>query len=65
LLPELMFFGKQGAPVLQLVAASEQQPALFSFHVKRFVGGAASELRKFPAFAGAAITIADLLTQIV
>jgi hypothetical protein len=50
---------------LQLVAASEQQPALFSLHVKGFVARAYGEFGKFSAFASAAITVADLLAQIV
>ena len=56
---------EQTGAVLQLVAAGQQQPALFSLDIKVFVGRACCELRKLSAFAGTAIAIADLLTQIV
>jgi len=60
-----VLFGEESAPVLQVVAASEQQPTLFSFDVKGFVDRSRREIRKFLAFASAAITIRDLLIQIV
>jgi hypothetical protein len=60
-----VLFGEEIAPVLQVVAASEQQPTLFSFDVKGFVDRSRREIRKFLAFASAAITIRDLLIQIV
>src|SRR5690242_12931707 len=63
--PSVVLFGEESAPVLQLVTASEQQPTLFSFDVKGFVVWGRSEVRKFLAFASAAITIRDFLIQVV
>jgi hypothetical protein len=57
--------GEQAGPFLQVVTASQQQPAMLSFGVKGFVAGTCSEFRKFPAFASAAIAMPDLLTQVV
>jgi hypothetical protein len=61
----MQLIGEEIGPILQLVTTSQQQPALFSFDVKSFVAWECGEFRKFSAFASAAITIADLLTQVV
>ena len=63
--PEFILSNEQPGLSLYLVAASEQEPVLFSIDVKSFVARALSDVRKFAAFASTAITIGDLLTQIV
>jgi hypothetical protein len=56
---------EQTGPVFQLVTARQQQPTLFSFEVKGFVARTCSEFRKLTAFAGTAIAIGHMLTQVV
>ena len=56
---------EQTGPVFQLVTASQQQPTLFSFEVEGFVARTGSDFRKLTAFAGTAIAIGHVLTQVV